>query len=43
MIIIKIMIITIEKEVTSRKNAKVIFENLTARTFKQSLYKNEFH
>ena len=38
---IKIMVITIEEELTSAtKNAKIIFENVTARTFKQSHYKN---
>ena len=41
MMMIKIMIITIEKELTSAtKNAKMIFENVTTRTFKQSHYKN---
>ena len=41
MMMIKIMVITIEKELTSAtKNAKIIFENVTARTFKQSHYKN---
>lgn len=41
MMMIKIMIITIEKELTSAtENAKVISENVIARTFKQSHYKN---
>ena len=41
MMMIKIMIITIEKELTSAtKNAKMISENVIARTFKQSHYKN---
>lgn len=41
MMMIKIMIITIEKKLTSAaKNAKMISENVIARTFKQLHYKN---
>ena len=41
MMMIKIITITIEKGLTSAtKNAKMISENVIARTFKKSHYKN---